>query len=154
MHGGKKKQPRLTYFCGDPPSGTHTYTNTTFKVNPWHPSIKAVAERIHKETGLKFNSALPNYYRHGKDGVSWHSDKEAKSLHRAVASVSLGASRDKHFRRTDDHTKVIKQTLNSGDALVMWGDTQNQWEHCIPKRGGTHPERIGERISITLRCLE
>jgi alkylated DNA repair dioxygenase AlkB len=44
--------------------------------------------------GVRFDVVLLNYYRDGKDIISWHSDREAKGT--PVASLSLGESR--HFR--------------------------------------------------------
>ena len=107
-------------------------------------------------TGCRFNFALVNYYASGSDSISWHSDDERfLGLEPAIASFSLGASRDfllKHKPIDASHLSekvAMKLPLASGDMVLMKGLTQSRWLHSIPKRKGGDADK--GRINITFR---
>ncbi|MDQ6929700.1 MAG: alpha-ketoglutarate-dependent dioxygenase AlkB [Candidatus Eremiobacteraeota bacterium] len=98
--------------------------------------------------GARFNGVSLNYYRDGSDSVAWHSDhNEELARERMVALVSLGATRQMHFRTKAVPRRQLRCDLAPGSVLVMRGDVQSLWEHCIPKvsRG------TDARISVALR---
>lgn len=71
----------------------------------------------------------------------WHSDDEAVyKRDSAIASVSLGATRDFVLRRKEDPGEKLSFRLNSGDLLVMQGAPRHgqygQHQHPIHDRPG------------------
>jgi alkylated DNA repair dioxygenase AlkB len=128
---------------------SYTYSGTTKQARVWTPELAALKGIVEKLTGHVFNSCLLNLYEDGSQGMSWHSDDE-KSLGKdsAIASVSFGAEREfrlKH-KRTDDKVSVL---LESGSLLVMKGETQTHWLHCIPKSAKIKTPRV----NLTFRTM-
>ncbi len=117
---------------------------------PWIPAILEIKDKIEPLAGVTFNGVLLNLYRDGRDSMGWHSDDE-KELGKGsvIASVSLGATRRFVFRRRDNNT--IKQELNlaHGDLLIMRGETQQYWQHQVPKTA----KKVGPRINLTFRLI-
>ena len=117
---------------------------------PWIPAILEIKDKIELLAGVTFNGVLLNLYRDGRDSMEWHSDDE-KELGKGsvIASVSLGATRRFVFRRRDNNT--IKQELNlaHGDLLIMRGETQQYWQHQVPKTA----KKVGPRINLTFRLI-
>lgn len=115
------------------------------------PLPKSLVDVQHKlaAMGFAFNSCLANLYHHGDDYMGWHSDNE-KCLgeHPIIASISLGAARDFHFKHKQTQ-HVYKMQLQHGDLLMMLGDTQQQWQHCLPKRKRV----LDKRINLTFRQM-
>ena len=105
---------------------------------------------IEKESGESFNSCLLNYYRDGKDSVSWHSDDEKEyGKEPTIASFTLGTERDFMLKEKIKDGKKMKFKLESGSLLIMSGKTQEDWLHQIPKRAGV---KTG-RINLTFRKI-
>jgi alkylated DNA repair dioxygenase AlkB len=108
-------------------------------------------------TDTKYNFCLVNYYASGDDSISFHSDDERfLGPDPAIASFSLGARRDfllKHKPvkpgERELETTLLKYPLESGDMILMRGETQSNWLHSIPKRKGAEADR--GRINITFR---
>lgn len=147
--GKPYKVPRLMYFCG-PEGRIHSYGGITHDLNQWHPSVSQVLDRIEIETKYKYNSALLNYYRNGKDYIAEHSDRETNgSYNRSVATVSLGGPRDFQLRCKFEKRDLITIKVESGDFLGMYGNTQLFFSHMVPKRAN-----VGPRISLTFRELD
>jgi alkylated DNA repair dioxygenase AlkB len=95
---------------------------------------------------------LVSYYRNGADYMGWHSDDEKDLGERPViASISLGAAREFQFRHKQSSHSRESIVLEHGSLLVMHHPTNRDWKHALPKRGGTHPERIGARLNLTFR---
>jgi len=117
----------------------------------WTPALLSIREKVEKETQVKFNSVLLNLYRNGKDGVSWHSDREQNFGKNAIiASVSFGESR--MFRLRHKFNKDIAQVeipLHHGSLLLMAGTTQSFWQHQVPKTA----KDILPRINLTFRQI-
>lgn len=143
--------PRLHAWYGE--SGKETeYSGLRLKPKAWLPElldIKAQCERKMSECqmAVQYNSVLANLYRNGQDCVGWHSDNESEYGDQPnIASVTLGASRDFDMRHNVTQEK-FRITLQHGSLLVMAGDTQRNWQHCIPRRATlTEP-----RINLTFR---
>jgi len=96
-----------------------------------------------------FNSCLLNYYPSGTDGMGYHADDEKELGYQPIiASLSLGTTRKfvlKH-KKTQDKVELH---LESGQLIVMYGDTQTFWKHTITK---TKTVDTG-RISLTFRHM-
>lgn len=157
--GKEFKIPRKQFFCGDNTDKIHKYKSNSSlgsKLNEWIPEIKDIRDRIHKEFNIYLDSCLINYYENGNDYISYHSDRETKPPMQFVATVSLGVTRNFYFRSKNKFLqngklkyKLIKLQLNSGDLVLMYGRTQELWNHSIIKQ----PNITESRISITLREL-
>ncbi len=148
MFGKLYSQKRKVAWNGDP--GTeYTYSKIKMTAHGWTPGLLEIKQRFFKDYQLFFNSVLSNYYRHGDDYMSWHQDNELELGEKPIiASISLGAGRDFHFKHV--HTEEKKSIfLNSGELLIMQGQTQNFWKHCLPKRKKV---KTG-RLNLTFRNI-
>ena len=102
--------------------------------------------RFHLGEVPRFNSVLVNYYRHGQDSMSFHSDNETQlGPEPVIASLSLGAARTFQFRRRAARLRMAGR-LTHGSLLIMHGRCQSEWEHAIPKEACDGP-----RINLTFR---
>ena len=166
IYNGKlNKQPRKICLCGDS-DFIYDHEDVKIKVDQWIPEIKELADKLEKElpkfnslyhipeelhfpTGIKlFNSCLLNLYRDGKDFFPLHSDLHLIGPNKAVINISLGASRFFYFKPKNNLSQMIGTALNNGDCLIMLGNTQDQYLHCMPRVESAEP-----RISITLRSF-
>jgi alkylated DNA repair dioxygenase AlkB len=145
-YGRRVNIPRLQAWYAD--SGIHySYSNNLLDRLDWIPPLSEIKQHVEQETQQNFNSVLLTYYRDGNDSLSWHADDEAElGPLPYILSLSLGASRDMHFR----HKRYItngKITLNKGDLLLMRPRFQLDWEHSVPAQ----PEVQEPRINLTFR---
>ena len=121
---------------------------------PWSDIVFHVKQEIEQalvEVGVtaNFNTCLLNYYPSGADGMGYHADDEKELGHQPViASLSLGATRKFVFKHKKTQDKV-ELYLESGQLVVMHGDTQTFWKHTITK---TKTVDAG-RISLTFRHM-
>lgn len=150
LFGKEIMQPRLTAWYGDE-GISYSYSGVTMTPNPWMAALQQIKRVADELAGSTSTSALLNLYRDGNDSMGWHRDNE-KMLGKipVIASVSLGTSR--LFQLRDYATKkvVIPLELEHGSILIMRGESQQQWEHRVPKRSGTS----GARINITFRNVQ
>ncbi|MFN2461989.1 MAG: alpha-ketoglutarate-dependent dioxygenase AlkB [Candidatus Velthaea sp.] len=117
----------------------------------WTPLLGRVRALVEAQTATHFDYVFLNRYRNGNDSVAWHNDDDAEEdPRRVIASLSLGATRTFELRpkRSSglNHRKISLEVAH-GDLIVMRGDTQLNWEHCIPKE----PRIAAERVNITFR---
>ena len=152
LFGKSVKIPRLQSWHGDPEC-TYTYSNLTMAPNPWTKSlssIKAKCEALCAQSyGTRFNSVLANWYRDGKDSMSFHSDDEPElGTNPVIASVTLGEARPFVFKHKETKEKYT-QVLEHGSVLIMAGATQSHYVHGIAKTA----KPIGGRINLTFRHL-
>ena len=149
IYGKEHKVPRLTAWYGEDKS--YTYSNILNRPNPWIPELLEIKACVEKEAEVIFTNVLLNLYRHGLDSVGWHRDNEKEFGEQPViASVSFGESRIfqmRHKFRKD--IKKIDIPLNHGSMLLMKGNTQEYWEHQVPKRRRS----IVPRINLTFRVI-
>lgn len=97
---------------------------------------------------IGFDRVWVNLYRDGRDSVAWHGDRHRHTMTRPmVATVSLGARRKFQLRRRGTSTIVHTLMPGVGDLVVMGGECQNEWEHCVPKTA----RHVGARMSVTIR---
>lgn len=148
MFGKVMKVPRLQAWYSD--NGlTYRYSNMTLASKPWTETLATLKERISDYCQHDFNAVLANLYRDQHDSVSWHSDDEAELGNMPIiASLSLGAARDFQLKHID-YKEKLTLSLSTGSLLIMRGDTQRYWQHCVPKRA----KEIEARINLTFRKI-
>lgn len=155
LFGREIDEPRLTAWCGDVP---YTYSRRQLAAKPWPPNLQHLREQLHAvidqlgiTTTFGFNHCLLNLYRSGDDSMGWHRDNEIELGDQPViASVSLGDAR--RFRlRSRQSPKIHPMTfeLGHGDLLLMYGRTQQYWEHALLKTRQT----TSRRINLTFRSV-
>lgn len=148
MYGKPAKVPRLVCWYGDD-GIEYRYSGVNHVALPWTPELLQIKNQIEQQTRQRFNSVLGNYYRNESDSMGWHSDNE-KELGETpcIASVSLGEERVFKIRnkKTGENLDIL---LTNGSLLVMSGDFQNLWQHCLPKV----KSHKGPRINLTYRFV-
>src|ERR1043165_275852 len=149
-YGKEMDLPRLTAWYGDV-GASYTYSNISMDSPAWTPTLMCIKQKIEKVTGARFNSVLLNYYRDGKDSVSWHRDNEPElGKNPVIASASFGDTRRfqfKHIKRKDLNRVDVE--LTHGSLLIMQGTTQEFWLHQIPKT--SKPKK--PRVNLTFRRI-
>lgn len=148
MYGKKMPIPRLQAWFGDI-NADYGYSGITLTTLPWLPALKQLKTEIEHKTQSTFNAALVNLYRDGNDTVGWHSDDEPElGLQPTIASISLGETREFQLKHKVSKEKLSIR-LTSGSLLVMSGNTQHCWQHCVPRS-----KRVqSPRINITFRKI-
>ena len=132
----------------------YQYSGHTRQTIPWTDNVFHVKRHVEEQlAGLgintNFNSCLLNYYPSGDEGMGYHADDEKELGHQPIiASLSLGATRKFVFKHKKTQDKV-ELYLESGQLIVMHGDTQEYWKHSITKT-----KTVDEgRISLTFRQM-
>lgn len=141
-------QRRVAWF-GDAPY-KYKYSKISRVAKPWTNVLKQIKEIVESNCDESFNSCLLNLYRDGNEGMGWHADNE-KELKRngTIASVSIGAERKFSFKHKVSH-EVVDINLENGSALLMKGEIQQFWKHCLPKS-----KKISKpRVNLTFRNIE
>ena len=149
MFGKQIMQPRLTCWMGDQ-GINYSYSGIKMEGVGWTPMLLSIKAKIEPVAGVKFTGALLNYYRDGKDSMGWHRDNEKElGHHPVIGSVSFGGTRLFEFR--DYHTKRerVSLSLSDGSLLVMAGETQDYWQHRVPRQSTP----ALPRINITFRVI-
>ena len=132
----------------------YQYSGHTRQTIPWTDTVFHVKQHVEQQLlilgiDVNFNSCLLNYYPSGEDGMGYHADDERELGEQPViASLSLGATRKFVFKHKKTQDKV-ELYLESGQLIVMHGETQNFWKHSITK---TKKVTTG-RISLTFRQI-
>jgi alkylated DNA repair dioxygenase AlkB len=149
VYGKWHPTPRLVSFYADEQL-SYGYSQTLHGALPLTTTLSNLKARISRLTSIPFNAVLLNYYRDGRDTMGWHADDEKElGIQPAIASLSLGAGRDIHFKSRNGDEELVKLNLPSGSLLIMDGDTQHYWLHHIPKRAKcTTP-----RVNLTFRNI-
>ena len=144
---------RKIVWMGDE-NANYQYSGHVRQTVPWSDVVFHVKQKIEQglaEIGVtaNFNTCLLNYYPSGADGMGYHADDEKELGHQPViASLSLGATRKFVFKHKKTQDKV-ELHLESGQLVVMHGETQTFWKHTITK---TKTVDTG-RISLTFRHM-
>jgi alkylated DNA repair dioxygenase AlkB len=136
---------------------SYHYSGQTRRAIPWTKQMLHVKRHIEQQLSssginVDFNSCLLNYYPSGEDGMGYHADDEKElGAQPIIASLSLGARRKFVFKhktiRQKNKPVKVELYLESGQLIVMHGDTQDFWKHTITK---TKTVTSG-RISLTFR---
>ena len=140
--------PRLQCWMGDPGTA-YGYSGLRLTPAPWSSPVQALRAEVEALAGAQFNSVLLNYYRDGRDSVSWHADDEPElGPAPVIASVSLGAVRPFVLRHRDSGERR-RLALPDGSVLVMAGALQRHWLHQLPKVKGLD----APRVNLTFRRI-
>ena len=158
MFGRSLPLPRLTAWFGDP-GMRYTYSGISAEPGGWTPTLLRIKARVEKVSASTFNSVLLNYYRDGRDSVSWHSDDEPElGRDPVIGSVSFGSERPFQLRQRangdadrirEPARDILTLDLPNGSYLEMSAGMQRNWVHRLPKR----PRLTGERINLTFRTI-
>ncbi|MDR7135201.1 alkylated DNA repair dioxygenase AlkB [Lysobacter niastensis] len=149
LFGREVDSPRLSCWIGDP-EASYRYSGVRFEPRPWPDALRPVRLRLVQALGQGFNSVLANLYRDGRDAMGWHSDAEPElGAQPVIASISLGAARRFAFRHRQQPERRLSLELPHGSLLVMAGDTQRFYRHCLPRT----VKPVGERINLTFRRI-
>jgi alkylated DNA repair dioxygenase AlkB len=141
-------QRRVAWF-GDEPY-EYKYSKISRVAKLWTNALRRIKEVVETNCDESFNSCLLNLYRDGNEGMGWHADNE-KELKRngTIVSISLGAERRFSFKHKVSH-EVVDINLENGSALLMKGEIQQFWKHCLPKS-----KKISKpRVNLTFRNIE
>ena len=144
---------RQIVWMGDS-DASYQYSGHTRQAIAWTDSVFHVKHHVEQQLlkiGIhaNFNSCLLNYYPSGDEGMGYHADDEKELGNQPIiASLSLGATRKFVFKHKKTQDK-IELYLESGQLIVMHGDTQEYWKHTITKT-----KTVNEgRISLTFRQM-
>ena len=151
LFGKPVLQPRLTAWCSEPGVG-YSYSGLQLQAAPWHPELLALKRKVECEVGVSFNSVLANAYRDGRDSMGWHADDEPElGANPVIASVSLGVPRQFRIRPQPPASQPPPSGLRlaHGSLLVMRGDFQHRWQHCVTRTA----KPVGLRINLTFRRI-
>lgn len=150
LFGKEIMQPRLTAWFGDADK-PYTYSGLTLQPGSWTNTLLRIKEASDRLSGVISTSALLNLYRGGTDYMGWHRDNE-KMLGKSpvIASVSFGCPRTFQFRDYHSKKNILSIELQPGSVLIMKGESQQQWEHRLPKQRTV----AGVRINITFRVIQ
>jgi alkylated DNA repair dioxygenase AlkB len=159
IRGVAHNQPRLTAYYG---ATAYGYSGVEYHPQDFDksPALKLCKERVELLLDMPFNAVVCNLYRDGQDSISWHSDNEPE-LGPVIASLSFGATRRMSFRRKPRIKSQTRPSLErkdrqrtdielpSGSMVVMFGDTQWNWEHAVLKTNMVNEPRI----NLTFRIM-
>ena len=114
--------------------------------------LKHVKNMIEEKTGWKYNIALGNRYKKGKDKIAFHSDNEEFGNTQSIASISMGIERLFTFKSKTEPFEEYSIKLEHGSLLFMGTNCQENYTH------GMKTERISDsqkykktRINVTFR---
>ncbi len=147
MFGRQVAAPRLSVCFGER-GAAYRYSGVERQARPWPDAVRALAGQVSAATGWHTNFVLVNLYRAGHDHLGWHSDDE-RDMGPApvVATVSIGAPRTFRMSARRKGSPNHDVTLPSGSLFLMWGRSQRDYRHCVPRR----LREKGERISFSFR---
>ena len=150
IFGRRVKVPRLCAWYGDC-GVAYRYSHTAHQAEPWPPLMRELRDTLHCRLGFRFNFALANLYRDGNDAIGWHSDDErVLGEFPCIASLSFGATRRFCLRDRTPQRHRVSILLEAGSLLLMWGTSQRDWQHALPRsRAATGP-----RLNLTFRTVE
>ena len=149
IYGKSMPSPRLSAWFGDD-DAVYQYSGVKYEPLPWSQLLLEIKAQIEARVGVQYNSCLANWYRDGADGMGWHADNEPELGNEPnIASLSLGATRQFVLRHNNKQFDSVKLNLGHGDLLVMQGETQRHWQHCVTK---TKKPTAG-RVNLTFRLI-
>jgi alkylated DNA repair dioxygenase AlkB len=144
MFGEKVNIPRKQVAFSDP-GISYRFAGADVPGKPWPEFLSIIRDEMNnylrvqgilpKDSEDKLNYVLVNLYRDGSDYIGPHRDNEpdmydittiqdgTAKKETVIVSLSFGASRDFIFQRQDNPAIRYPMILQSGDLLVMRGDT-------------------------------
>ena len=146
LFGREVTAPRLTAWYGEQ-GASYRYSGVTRCAERWPPAIGALAKDVSERIAWPLNFVLVNRFRAGDDMLGWHSDDEADlGPEPVIASLTLGAERIFRIRPRKGGASV-GWPLAHGSLVLMWGRSQRDYKHCVPRTR----RAVGERINCTFR---
>ncbi|WP_026950279.1 alpha-ketoglutarate-dependent dioxygenase AlkB family protein [Algoriphagus mannitolivorans] len=143
-------QPRLTALYGNP-NQEYGYSGISMTPELWTESLFEIKEKIEANSQETFTHVLCNLYRDGQDSMGWHRDNEPiLGPEPCIASLTLGAPRVFQLRNYQTKKDKIDLLLQHGSLLIMKGQSQQVWEHQVPKT----KKVATPRINLTFRHLK
>ena len=146
--------PRTQQLFGDVQYG---FSRLRMTPNPKLPSLVARCFAFANETypAFQFNCALVDLYEDGNDYVRTCADNNRCLIFSApILSFSFGATRAFHVVANVKHTNArirdLRLQLQNDDLVVMGGDLQAGFKHCVPKM----MEPVGRKFNITIRSVK
>ena len=110
------------------------------------PVVGEMATALSERYGRELLSVSANLYRDGRDSVAWHGDRVGRLRDdTVVALVALGSAR-RFLLRPAKGGPSLRLLPARGDLVVLGGDAQRTWQHCVPKAA-----HAGPRISVMFR---
>ncbi len=149
IYGKSISAPRLTSWFSDP-MVSYRYSGKKRIGKSFTPELFQLRQILNAHLNVHFNFVLANFYRDGKDYVGWHADDEPDLGTRPlIASISLGESR--RFRVRHNSRKVTESIdLVHGSLLIMRGQSQSHFKHCLAKT----KRLVNSRINLTFRTIQ
>jgi len=125
----------------------------------WPKTVSDIASKISKvlyerniiQEDKCIDYCLYNKYDSGKESISFHSDSEKNSL-KIIASISLGFPRKFLFMENISRD-LLEMNLKHGSLLLIAGDVNSKYMHCVPPEGLSLETRNTCRINLTFRVL-
>ena len=149
IFGRRVKVPRLCAWYGDD-GVAYRYSHAEHRADLWPPEVRSLRDTLHSRLGIRFNFVLANLYRDGNDALGWHADNERElGPYPCIASLSFGVSR-RFCMRTRTRDRRFSVLLEPGSLLLMWGTSQRDWQHSVPRSSGVNEPRI----NLTFRLVE
>jgi alkylated DNA repair dioxygenase AlkB len=150
MYGKEHKLPRVSAWYGDPDK-SYKYSGILLHPKAWTKPLLWFKEQLKQVSGVDFNSVLLNWYRHGNDCISWHTDAEPElGKNPTIASLNFGETRRFLLRKKEDHALKAEISLGHGDLLIMSGELQHHWQHSVPKQSKIKHGRL----NMTFRVIK
>lgn len=116
------------------------------------PTLKIVKTMIEEKTGWKYNIALGNRYKKGKDKIAFHSDNEEFGNTQSIASISLGIERLFTFKSKTEPFEEYSIKLEHGSLLFMGTNCQENYTHGMKTEKILDSEKYKKtRINVTFR---
>ncbi len=150
IFGKTFKEPRLSCWFAEK-NVEYRYSGLDLTPNEFTSPLNEIKKLCEFSCEEKFNSALVNLYRDGKDSMGFHRDNE-KSLgdESLIASISLGESRKFQIKHKTDKRLNKSIELSNGSLLIMGGSMQEYWYHGLAKS----KKELDPRINITFRNIK
>jgi alkylated DNA repair dioxygenase AlkB len=162
----KYKSARYQNDCTTP-CYTEFYGGVSSKApNPYTPVpdyLQPLVALVSELCNTPFNAVLVRLYFDGADNIAWHTDgRKFLGPTPTIASLSFGGAADFEMRRMTDvwpctatpdggiDKNAPPRTFrcDSGDMLVMRGDTQDHWHHRVPAVKSRKP-----RLNLNFRYI-
>jgi alkylated DNA repair dioxygenase AlkB len=140
--------PRQEAMFGDLESYFYLYSGSVeLRAKQWTPFLSELRAKVQNQTGYLYQVVIGNLYRNGQDSIGYHADDEPTLGPKpAIASISLGATRQFKLRRKDGGP-THSYDLSHGDLLLMLPGCQGEWVHAVPKSA----RATGARVNWTFR---
>ena len=105
----------------------------------WADKLQIPSKKLEVYLETKLNSCLVNLYKDNKSMIPKYSDDEyLLGVDPVIASLSLGETRRFVLEPNEKSSmKAVKSKyifeLQTGDLLLMTGETQQYWLHSVPQ---------------------